>query len=193
MPTTQYSDLYQTPPLAFYSTPLQTSAYWEQFDNAGFPVKSRARHLHFTWDENLILAPNLKELKAGEGRYSREGVLYRQIFAVEDPKLLEFHVPGGQFSHYIQGVGVVDCNGFNIIVLDDKSCLDGALVKLSLTYVDLHWEFVRNPTGDIVAGCEEHGGKVELGKPTKPPESSLVRKLMRSLSQRLTRRDTTGR
>lgn len=187
------------PNLATLLTPLATSAYFEQFKtHSDVPVKSRAHHLHFTWDETTLRrdTSNLEELYAGEWRYSREGVQYRQI-NIEDPRLFKWFVDGGQFQYV--AMGVVDYkDGFKIAMRDKMFFPDGALYSTGLD--SRGW--VKNPTGYTIARCKKHGGKVALGKPTLPPEhwvntidhhiGRFVLKSARNISQKLTgkRRDT---
>lgn len=169
--------------LSHPDTPIAISAHHEQewqnehdpFDSAPDYYKTKARHLHFTWNDRFLAFRDiaygpLPEVKLGEGRFSKEGVRYRQLYS-PNPRNLVFKIPGDQFINSAELNSPPSVLDFTICIAEDE-CPDGALIDLACTNGESIWKIVRNSVDyrEIVA-CNLD---VEFGKPTEDPESRSV-------------------
>lgn len=151
--------------------------------------EKRARHLHFTWDKSLIFKPAVDTVHVGEDRISREGVRYRQL-PTANPHQLLFYVDGEQFESP-ENTGFE--KGFEIVIANERECPEGLLIALAMVGDSVAWTVATDSKGKRIAACKEHGGQVELGKPTKTPEWPRLRRQGSTLGnavRRLTRKLT---
>lgn len=132
----------------------------------------------------MLLEFKLGAVYVGEWRHDRSVVRDKQL-STANPNQLEFWeqfksqklTTGTGTASVDPRVKLTFAKGGFIVIDDERSCPNGALIAFKLMVTDqMAWTVATNSKGTRIFACEKEGGELELGRPSRTPDWTRVRR-----------------